>query len=443
MPPVALIIIYVALALAPLALVAGFSEDITASLRMLAIGCGLVAFAMLLMQFISSGRIEHICRKVGINRTMRFHQISTRLLLLLVILHPLLFFIPDSLSELPQKAGMLARILVSNYMLSGTIALFVFLFIVATSVWRHKLPVKYELWRASHVLGVTVIAVAGAHHVFSVGFYSREYWLRAFWWVMLVVAVGALGYTYLIKPWFLARSRYRVQSVRELGQRIWEVTLDPVNLALAKSRALSFTAGQFAWVNFRAGAIPIFDNPFSISSSPAELPSIRLLIKARGDGTSRIGELATGTTVYLDAPHGNFTLTGRKGDALYLIAGGIGIAPIISILRDLAAKGDKRPISLLFGAENLKQLIYADEIRALQNELDLKVFFSVHEPPADWKGGVGDIDANTIRRNLPAAARRCLCFVCGPTPMMLAVERHLLATGVPSANIVYERFEYD
>jgi predicted ferric reductase len=272
----------------------------------------------------------------------------------------------------------------------------------------------------------------------TVGTFSGAAWLKAFWWVMLVVALGALAYTYLIKPWLLKHSAYRVESVRELGERIWEIVMQP-----ATGRAITFNAGQFAWVNFRPGAIPLLDNPFSISSAPDELPQVRFLIKERGDTTSRIGKLAPGAIVYLDAPHGNFTLEGRQGDAIYLFAGGIGIAPVIGILRDLAARGDKRPISLVYGARNPRQHTYANEIRQLQDVLDLKVFLSVDEPPPDWDGGVGEIDAETVRRHLPAPAGQCLCLACGPTPMMLAVERHLLAAGVPARNIVYERFEYD
>ena len=438
MRPITLIILYLLLAAAAVALALIQPESDFASLRGFAGGLGLAAFAMLLMQFISSGRFERLSGKVGINRMMRFHQLATRLVVLLVVFHVLLFFWPGSVSDIPMKANMLTKMMVSDYLLSGTIALAAVAFMVVAGIWRHKLPVRYEVWRASHILGALVIAVAGAHHVFSVGSYSRDNLLSAFWWALLLMALGALCYTYLLKPWLLARGAYRVESVRELGERIWEVVMQP-----ARGRAITFDAGQFAWVNFRDPAIPLLDNPFSISSSPAELPQVRFLIKERGDTTARLGELLPGAIVYLDAPHGNFTLAGRHGEAIYLIAGGIGIAPVIGILRDLAAKQDKRPISLIYGARNPRQLTYADEIRQLQNVLDLKVLFSVDEPPPDWSGGVGEVDAPTIRRHLPAKANQCICLACGPTPMMLAIEQHLLAAGVPPPNIVYERFEYD
>ncbi len=438
MHPIALIILYVALALTPLALAAGIGVRESDSLRELATGLGLVAFAMLLMQFVSSGRYEHLSGTAGIDRTMRFHQLAARAVMFLVILHVLLFFVPTSAQEIPQSARLLAQTLVAQPMLSGSIALAATILVVVTSVWRHRIALKYEIWRAGHALGSVLIAIAGGHHALSAGTYGESVWLRAFWWGMLALALGALGHVYLIKPWLIARSAYRVATIREAGHRIWEITMEP-----AKGRAIGFIAGQFAWVNFREIPNPICDNPFSISSSPAELPRMRFLIKARGDWTSRIGQVAPGTTVYIDAPHGNFTLKGRKGDALYLIAGGIGIAPIIGILRDLAAKRDRRPVCVLFGARNPQQLVHADEIAALRDVLDLKVSFRVDEPPPGWNGGVGEIDAAAIRDNLPAEPERCLCLICGPTPMMLSVERNLLDAGVPPGQIVYERFEYD
>jgi predicted ferric reductase len=100
-------------------------------LRTLASGLGLAAFAMLLMQFVSSGRFERLSGKAGINRIMRFHQIASRLLLILVVFHLVVFFWPASLSDIPMMANMLMRMMVSSYMLSGTIALIAILFVAA------------------------------------------------------------------------------------------------------------------------------------------------------------------------------------------------------------------------------------------------------------------------------------------------------------------------
>jgi ferredoxin-NADP reductase len=114
------------------------------------------------------------------------------------------------------------------------------------------------------------------------------------------------------------------------------------------------------------------------------------------------------------------------------------------VLRDLHTAADPRPIALLYGARNLAQLVYAEEVRAMSGRLRLHAAFSLDEPPPGWTGGVGALDAAAFRAALaPADPARWVCLICGPTPMMLAAERHLLTAGVPPARIVYERFEYD
>jgi ferredoxin-NADP reductase len=153
--------------------------------------------------------------------------------------------------------------------------------------------------------------------------------------------------------------------------------------------------------------------------------------------------MVPGTPVRLDAPHGHFGLHAGRGDSVYLIAGGIGISPVMGVLRHLHTTRDRRPISLLYGARNREQLVYADEISAIAAEIDLKTRLVLDEPPPGWSGGVGPITEEWVRAGLPGAPQSCLCLICGPTPLMLAAERYLLVAGVPSRQIVYERFEYD
>ncbi len=438
MHPVVLSVLYLAILLAPLGLSAALMPRESDVLRELGIGAGLVAYSMLLMQFISSGRYEAMSGEAGIDRTMRFHQLTARAAVLLVVAHPLLIVAPDGLDGLADASSMLAALITRPQMRSGVLALALTLIIVVAGIWRRRLPMRYELWRASHALLAAGIALAGAHHTFSTGTYSEHPWLQLFWWLLIAVALGSLGFIYGVKPFLLLRGAHRVVRVDPLAPGVHEVLLEP-----ARDRPIRFAAGQFAWVTFGGQPIPVRDNPFSISSAPTELPRLRLLIKARGDLSGCIGDLPSGTPVYLDAPHGNFRIEGRAGDALCLIAGGIGIAPVIGILRELAAQRDRRPIGLIYGARNPALLVHADEILALGAQLDLQTRFFVEEPPPGWNGGTGNIDQAAIANALRAAPGRCLCLACGPTGMMLAVERALLAAGVPAGQIVYERFDYD
>jgi predicted ferric reductase len=304
------------------------------------------------------------------------------------------------------------------------------------AIFRHHLPLRYEVWRATHVLGALAIAAGGAHHTFTVGSYSGVPGLFWFWCALLAIALASFLFVYFLRPWLLLRMGYRVVANRALAPAIRELTMEP-----GSGRGIRFEPGQFAWLN--TWPLPLVDHPFSICSAPAELPRVRMLIKARGDFSGSLEHLVPGTPVRLDVPHGHFGLHAGRGDSVYLIAGGIGISPVMSVLRHLHSTHDPRPISLLYGARNLEQLVYADEISAIATQVGLRTRFFLDEPPPGWSAGVGPLTEESVRAGLPDAPETCLCLVCGPTPLMLAVERWLLAAGVPSRQIVYERFEYD
>jgi predicted ferric reductase len=437
--PRALLLVYVLIALVPVSLLFGEEARGTATIRLLALGTGLAALALLFMQFVSSGRYAVLSGRAGIDRTMRFHQLAARLVLLLALLHPRFFLIPSSFEGLARVPARAAGMFTSPRLLSGVVALALLVVLVYLGVLRNRLPVRYELWRASHMLVAVVVGGAALHHTFSVGYFSSFGFLPVFWWALAAVAFGSLGYVYLVKPFRLLRNAYRVVSNEEIGHRIRELVLEPA----APGRRLEFDAGQFGWVLLGQPPLTLLDHPFSISSAPEALPQLRLLVKARGDFTGRLHALAPGARAYLDAPHGNFTLRGRSGKAIVLIAGGIGIAPVIGLLRHLRARRDARPIGLVYGARNPSQLVHAEEIREAAQELDLQPAFFVDEPPPGWTGGVGELTGDAIRQALRAAPAECLCFLCGPTPMMLSCRDFLRECGVPRGQIVFERFEYD
>jgi predicted ferric reductase len=434
--PAALLVLYGGVALAPLAIAALTDPRENDFLAELGIGLGLMAYAMLLMQFVSSGRFEQLSGRVGIDRMMRFHQLTARLLAVLVILHPLAPRIPTSMDMLSMTPQTVAIMFGAPHMRSGVVAWAILLIVVLMAIFRHHLPLRYEAWRATHVLGALVVAAGGAHHTFTVGSYSGQSALFWFWCALLVVAITSFLFVYFVRPWLLWRMGYRVVANRVLAPGIRELTMEP-----GSGRGIRFEPGQFAWLN--TWPLPLLDHPFSICSAPAELPRVRMLIKARGDFSANLERLVPGTPVRLDAPHGHFGLHAGRGDSVYLIAGGIGISPVMGVLRHLHATRDRRPISLLYGARNREQLVYADEISAIAAEINLKTRFFLDEPPPGWSGGVGPITEESVRAGLPGAPQSCLCLICGPTPLMLAAERHLLAAGVPSRQIVYERFEYD
>ena len=112
-------------------------------------------------------------------------------------------------------------------------------------------------------------------------------------------------------------------------------------------KPLQYRAGQFAWLSLAPRLLPLFDHPFSLAPAPAAGPEISFIIKEVGDFTERVGSVAVGTAVGVDGPHGSFTLPAPGHGSVLLVAGGAGIAPIMGILRDLAATRDQRSMRLI------------------------------------------------------------------------------------------------
>ena len=430
----ALLAVYAALAIAPVALALLPGQHLGAPWREASSMIAMVAYAILLMEFVLSGRFRVTSRRAGIDAVMRFHQLAGRIVLLLLVLHPFLYAVPRLSSSLGDAWAMVERMFGSERLRSGVIAWFLLLVLVPMAIWRDRLPMRYEPWRLSHGLGAAVIAALGLHHTLQVGTHARGALLAGLWMAMAALVLASLAYVYLIGPFMQRRHPYRVVSNRQVADRMWQVVVEP-----ERGPAMDFHAGQFAWVNFGHSPFSLVEHPFSISSTPDERPRVAFTIKEAGDFTRRIGSIAPGTRAYLDGPHGAFTALGRTTEPLAFIAGGIGFAPIIGILRDLRASHYPNPMRLVYGNRTESQILYREETAALA----IPVEYVLSEPPPGWKGRTGELTQDVLAQCLDVSNRReWLYFVCGPAAMMDGVGRSLRALGVPARQIVTERFSY-
>ena len=435
LPPLLLVAGYFLLALAPVGLAAmqarpsrGLSADFSS-------GIAMSALALLLAQFLTSGRFERTTGRVGIDLTMRAHQLAARLILLLLLAHPVLASAGGGTRAMPST---LATLVVNPSMLTGVASWILLLALTASAIWRDRLPFRYEAWRVLHGFGAWVIAALGVHHAVNVGQHNDRVMLT-FWLVLLATATLALATVYVFTPLLQLRRPWRIASIQTVGDRLWELALEP-----AAAFPVRLEAGQFFWLTLARSPFRITEHPFSAASCPADLPRLTFLIKESGDFTGRLGLLPINARAYVDGPRGIFTLRGHEEAKGYaFVAGGVGVAPILGILRHLRAVRDRRPVRLLFGNRHVGQIVYRAELDALPRELDCAVQYVLSEPPSEWHGNTGVIDRSLLESVFQAPDRaEWVYFVCGPAPMMDLVERELMHMGVPARNIVTERFRY-
>lgn len=433
-PVAVLLACYALIALAPLALALWQDRPVRNLFREASSVLVMVAFAMTLMEFVLSGRWRALSARAGIDATMRFHQLAARVLLVLVVLHPLLYAAPRLHPDPANALASLQAMFGSPRLRSGVVAWWLLIALVALAILRDRLRLRYEAWRLTHGLGAAAIAALGLHHTLGVGTFARDPWLAGYWSAMTAAALGSLVYVYAVTPLVQLRRPWRVVANRQVAHRMWELAIEP-----ERGQAPAFAAGQFAWLNLGHSPFSLVEHPFSISSAPAALPRLAFTIKESGDFTGRIGAVAPGTRAYFDGPHGSFTTAGRPLLPLAFIAGGVGFAPVMSILRDLRLKRYPHAIRLLYGNRLESQILYRDEVEALGIHVD----YVLSEPPAGWTGRVGELAPEMLATCLDMPDRaEWLYFVCGPAPMIDGVARTLRSWGVPSRHIVSERFKY-
>jgi predicted ferric reductase len=409
----------------------------------LASGLALAGFAMLLAEFLLSGRSRWLSRRIGMDVVMRFHQFMGHILLVFLLLHPFLYNLPMNVRPYGELDGATWLSLPMAPGITGLLAWVGLGVLVFFAVARDSLPFRYETWRFWHGFGALLIALLGLHHTLEVGRYSQQDWLSGFWIIAVALAVLALAHVHLFTPLRERQRPFRVAGVERVADRTWRLVLEPDRDGGHDGRPLPYEAGQFAWLKMGGPLFRITEHPFSISSSPDQWPRVEFTIKEAGDFTGSLDGIAPGARAYLDGPYGDFVLEGSDRP-LVMIAGGVGMAPVMSLLRQLRAQGSKRRILLLQANRHGGQILYRDELAAMEQEMDLKVHHMLAEPPEGWDGLTGIPRADMLKTLLPEAERaKCICYVCGPPAMIDAVESLLVRElGIPAAQVISERFQY-
>lgn len=393
---------------------------------------GYAAMAMMGIQFFLTARFRRASAPFGIDIIYYFHRIMAIVGFALIVGHAAI---------LPLAKPGLASRLFSWHMPAHAIAAFaafgLFAVLIAASVWRKQLRIRYEPWRRWHGLLSIAALLLALVHVQMAGYYFHVPWKRALWTIIILSWILLLIYVRVLKPFLLLRKPYRVVSVRPEGGESWTLRLRPEGHA-----GFRFLPGQFAWLTLQHSPFSVNEHPFSIASSAEQPGEIAFTIKELGDFTRDIGKTPAGARAYVDGPFGAFTPDYfPEAPGFVLIAGGVGIAPVMSMLRTLADRGERRPVRLLYGSWTLGRVLFREELETLKQRLSLEVVHVLQEPPPDWEGEHGFLTQEVLRRHLPPDAREHVYFICGPKPMLRLVEHGLFRLGVPLRNIQSELFD--
>ena len=205
--------------------------------------------------------------------------------------------------------------------------------------------------------------------------------------------------------------------------RVIDETPNIKTFVIRPERPFTFATGQFAEL-----MIPgVGEAPFTPSSSPARAEEIEMTIMKAGRLTSMIHQLIPGAVLGLRGPYGKgYPLEQFQGKTVLIVGGGVGLAPLRSLLFALFEELEKYSrVILAYGARTPKDLVYKDALKEWSSKIE--VHLTVDEGDESWSGKVGVV--TTLLPEIQLEVGQSVAVVCGPPIMMKFTTRELLAKG--------------
>jgi len=393
---------------------------------------GFTGMATMSVLFLLTARFRRACAPFGIDIIYYFHRYLAVLAVLMIYIHYLIIRIVNE-----DALGTFNPLDAPWHMTSGRVALILLTGLIITSLWRKPLRIHYDQWRMLHIVLAVSAFLLAMGHIRGVNYYIEapaKHWL---WSGYSLIWVSLILYIRVLKPWKMHNKPYRVAELRQERGNSWTLALEP-----EQHEGMDFMPGQFAWLVLRASPWHVKEHPFSISCSAAQQGRLEFTIKELGDFTRTIKQIEVGERAYLDGPYGIFSTNLHPNAAGFVfIAGGVGAAPIISMLRTLADRHDNRPLWFIYANNRWQDVIFREQLELLKARLKLTLVHVLTEPPADWQGESGFITPQLLQKTLPSDAHKFEYFLCGPQPMSHAVHQGLNTLQVPLSQIHFELFD--
>ncbi|MEV6588780.1 ferredoxin reductase family protein [Streptomyces acidicola] len=394
---------------------------------------GLLAGYLMALVVLQMARVPALERRVGSDRVARWHAMSGRYTLSLVVAHVVMTMYGyalqagltfgdivqqtiDSINQLPDmgKAAI------------GT-GILVFIGLISMGPVRRRIP--YDLWYHVHLLTYAATFMTFWHQLSTGNEFVVEPIAKTVWYALYGTVTALVVWYRILTPIRLnMRHRLRVEAVIEEAPGVASVLMSG-----RKLHRMGAEAGHFFRWRFLVPGMRFSSHPYSLSAAPRP-NMLRITVKAAGDHSSALRDLQPGTRVWAEGPYGAMTAGKRSRGKVLLVAGGVGITPMRALFETLpAAAGD---LTLLYRANSTQDLALWDELASIAEERGARLMYAVNSP----EGERPDISPDTLRRKIPDIDEHDV-FMCGPPGFAQQVYEALRGAGVPTRRIHHESFE--
>ena len=395
---------------------------------------GLLAATFALTQFLLMGRIAWIEKPFGLDHLASYHRFNGYAAIGFILIHAPFVILGYALMAHINYFTQYKQVLLTyEDVIPAAIAVVLFVAVVACSIYIVRKHLKFETWYYVHLLVYAAIVLAFSHQLAVGGSFqghplARLYWLA----VYIFVAVNVLIWRFGLPSLNLLRFQFRVE-------RLQPETASATSVYITGNKLKNWPVkpGQYVLVRFLSKRFIWQEHPFSLSAVPVN-NTFRLTIRSLGDYTGIIPHLNPGTRVLVSGPFGRFTSDIAQTKKRLFIAGGVGITPLGTLIRQ--ALNDGVDCALIYGNRTLEDVIFKQELAQLK-PAGLKLYPVFSSPAKGYKGETGYIDGARIKRLVPDFAKRDV-YICGPQVMMDSVIADLEKTGLPKNQLHFERFAF-
>ena len=284
----------------------------------------------------------------------------------------------------------------------------------------------YDVLKMLHGYAFLLLAFFGFLHIRKAGVLESSYTFAAVYpFIHLVLVLGMFAYSRLRKLWL---PRFRLVE----NKQIHDVSI--LTFTSTDRKSIRYKAGQFGYLKWDVPNLSHEEHPFSFLSNPSD-PQVSLGIKVLGDFTKKTALVQAGSLARINGGFGNFIPDYTKGNVC-LIGSGIGIVPIVSLIKDMAQSRPEHKVLCFLAVNTREDLLLEADIKLVAQTfpgLDLRILIYTED---------AILYSTEYFRKSIANPQDYTYYLCSSMPVRTIVLKALHELGVPRTQFHFEAFSY-
>ncbi len=378
---------------------------------------GITGFILLTALIFSGDTARFWNKLIGLDKIIKFQRKFSYFVAFFVICHPIFFMLSSKMIK-----GFIIPDFTYVPLAIGIMAMYIFIGVmIASKLYK---MISYQAWQYIHVLTYVLFFFAMYH---GLNWGTTESYNLIYYIATWLIIIG-----------IIYRTQYKLRALKNSTFIVKSVTMDTHDtFTITVTGNKEFKAGQFCFLRINDHKL-YARHPFTISSKPGD--DFTFTIKLAGRFTQTAKELKPGDKILIDGPFGNFIPKADKD--LVFIAGGVGITPFMSIIKDHIAKGITQNITLIYGSRTEEDIIFRNEIDSINQPWFKKVHLlsNVDDTTPLSSGCEKGFICKDVLDRYVKNKKDSLYYICGPEIMKNNAKKLLKEEGIDGGSIFIEDF---